>query len=67
MPAEYLSRDGQTWCRCFLCRSEFRFSEHIYGGEFVPGWDVMICQTCLDGNHDGVRLVLYHGLVRTLS
>jgi hypothetical protein len=41
-------------CACFLCKREFQFGPHRYDGRRIPTWDIMVCDTCYQGNHDGI-------------
>jgi hypothetical protein len=41
---------------CFLCERPFQFGPHIYNGEMIPTWGVIVCQSCLRANEDGIVL-----------
>ena len=52
---------------CFLCRRQFQFGPHRYAGKPIKPWDVMVCETCLKGNWDGIVPTTYPHLVEHLK
>jgi len=40
--------------KCFICNSQFQFGPHAYNGRAVNAWDIMVCTTCYNANHDGI-------------
>jgi hypothetical protein len=53
--------------QCFLCKRQFRFGAHIYEGDRVRAWDIMVCHRCRRANHDGIIPVLHADLVAHLK
>jgi hypothetical protein len=39
---------------CFLCQRAFQFGPHVYRGERIPEWDVMVCYSCRRSNSGGI-------------
>jgi hypothetical protein len=39
---------------CFLCRDEFQFGPHVYGGKWIRAWGTSVCGGCVSGSHDGM-------------
>jgi hypothetical protein len=46
--------DKPIMYNCFLCEGAFQFGPHVYKGQFIQQWDIMVCHGCYGGNHDGV-------------
>ena len=38
---------------CDVCEQSFQFGPHRYDGKRNTTYDIMVCRTCHDGNHDG--------------
>lgn len=53
-------------CDCFLCRRAFQCGPHRYDGRRIPAWDIMVCDTCYRGNHDGIVPETYPHLAEHL-
>jgi hypothetical protein len=51
---------------CFLCRGSFQFGPHLYRGQPITPWGIMVCLTCFDGNHDGIVPATYPHLIAHL-
>jgi len=54
-------------CDCFLCSRAFQFGPHRYEGRRILAWDIMVCDTCYGGNHDGIVPTSYPHLVPHLE
>lgn len=39
--------------RCELCHSEFQFGPHRYDGKHIARYQMTVCRTCYQANHDG--------------
>ena len=49
-----MSDGGPIYYDCFLCERPFQFGPHLYRGRLVRAWDIMVCDSCVRGNWDGV-------------
>ena len=38
---------------CDLCGSAFQFGMHIYNGQYIARYELMLCRICYEFNHDG--------------
>jgi hypothetical protein len=52
--------------QCFLCKRQFQFGAHVYEGERVRDWDVMICHRCRRANYEGIVPAVYPHLIAHL-
>ncbi len=52
---------------CELCGREFQFGPHRYAGRKVVSWNIMICETCDQMNHDGLDPHRHPELMRRLQ
>lgn len=41
--------------QCFFCGSSFHYGPHKWHGEYVSKYNLLICHTCQNSNHDGLR------------
>jgi hypothetical protein len=49
---------------CYLCSRDFHFGNGRYYGRWISKWEISICQTCLNGNWDGIVLAGPHSKLR---
>lgn len=42
--------------KCAVCGTRFQFSNHQYDGKKCQGYNMMVCRSCYNGNHDGWAL-----------
>ena len=53
---------------CFACGTEFQMGPHsVYEGEFVPRYDITVCDSCYKGNWDGWHPELEEHLLARLK
>lgn len=52
---------------CFLCRRPFQFGPGLYAGKPIKPWDIMVCDSCSRGNHDGIVPATYPHLIEHLK
>lgn len=52
---------------CFLCKQEFQYGEHVYRGQPVKSWSIIVCTSCLRLNHDGIVEAHHPDLVKHLN
>ena len=52
---------------CFLCEQQFQFGMHVYDGKHVADWGIMVCNSCKNGNWDGIVLEHHPKLRRLLN
>jgi hypothetical protein len=38
---------------CDVCGSSFQYGPHRYAGRWLPRYQMLACDACLRGNHDG--------------
>ena len=38
---------------CATCGQQFQFGRNIYDGKFIPIYNITVCRTCYNSNHDG--------------
>jgi ribosome-binding protein aMBF1 (putative translation factor) len=38
---------------CDICGQPFQFGRHIYNGKVIHTYELTVCRTCYDSNHDG--------------
>jgi hypothetical protein len=46
--------DSYSYVTCIVCEQPRIFGPHRYDAHRVRGWDVMICNSCRNGNWDGI-------------
>lgn len=39
---------------CNLCGGAFQFGPHIYDGEWIPRYKLLLCRVCFASNWDGI-------------
>jgi len=59
--------DHPCLSQCFLCRRAFPFGPGRYAGKPIRAWDIMVCDTCLNGNWDGIVPSTYPHLIEYLK
>jgi len=60
--------DDRVMYDCFLCKRPFQFGPHIYQGKPVKAWGgIMVCESCLEGNRDGIVPGTYPHLTEHLK
>lgn len=52
---------------CGFCHKEFQYGPHRYAGRKIVAWNVLICETCDDMNHDGLDPHRHMKLVQRLK
>jgi len=40
---------------CFLCNNKFQFGPHLYDGRHLNKWKINVCNSCFQGNGDGLN------------
>jgi hypothetical protein len=48
------SDDFKLFYDCFLCQEPFQYGPHVYMGQPVKAWDIIVCRSCIRGNQDGI-------------
>jgi hypothetical protein len=38
---------------CLICDETFPYRPGNWGGQHIPDYDLTVCTTCYQGNHDG--------------
>jgi hypothetical protein len=38
---------------CDLCGSKFQFGPHVYDGKHIASYQLTVCRSCWESNHDG--------------
>ena len=62
---QYLA-DKPHFVTCFLCRFPFQFGPHVYAGQRISPWAIMVCEPCVRGNWDGIVLATHPDLAKHL-
>jgi hypothetical protein len=52
---------------CGLCGLPFQFGPHVYMGQSVNAWEIMVCRNCIQGNHDGIVEAAHPHLIEHLN
>ena len=39
--------------KCFMCGEEYQFGPHIYRGQYIPRYQIGVCNNCYKTNWDG--------------
>ena len=45
--------DFKCMKQCFLCSQQFQYGPHLYDGEYIPAYKIVVCMICYKANHDG--------------
>ena len=45
--------ENKILIKCFICDKQFQFGNHHYEGHPSPKYDIMVCNSCWQGNWDG--------------
>src|ERR1700704_721238 len=53
--------------QCFLCKRQFQFGAHVYEGDRVRDWDVMVCHRCRRANYEGIVPAVHPHLIAHLK
>lgn len=65
--SRHYTADPKFVAQCFLCKQGFQFGPHTYKGRRIPAWDIMICESCDNGNWDGVVPHTHPDLIQHLE
>lgn len=61
------SDDFKLMYDCALCESPFQFGPHLYQGQPVNAWNIMLCKNCIKDNRDGVVPSAHPELIRYIK
>lgn len=61
------SGDFKAMYDCALCRQPFQFGQHVYRGQPVRAWNIMLCSGCIKANRDGIIAEHHPELVKHLE
>ncbi len=53
--------------QCFMCQSHVPFGNGNYQAKRILPWDIMVCDTCRQGNWDGIVPSSYPHFVKHLQ
>ena len=61
------SDDYKLMYDCALCKNPFQFGPHVYRGQPVKAWSIMLCTSCIKDNRDGIVGLAHPDLVRYIE
>ena len=52
---------------CDVCGGGFQFGQHVYGGKYIPKYQITVCNGCYSSNGDGWAPKFWPAVTRRLT